>query len=320
MKIVVLDGYTLDPGDNPWTGLDELGEVVKYERTPREKLVERAASADILLTNKTPISAETLTALPFLKFISVLATGYNVVDTAAARERGIPVSNVPAYGTNTVAQYVMALLLELCHGVGAHAASVANGEWAKSADWSYWKSAQVELDGLTMGIVGYGRIGQRVAELARAFGMRVLYASRSSPEGPENVSVETLFRDSDVISLHCTLGPENAGFVNAALLRTMKPSAFLINTARGALVNEADLAMALREGWLAGAAVDVLSSEPPAAENPLTSAPRCLVTPHIAWASLAARRRIVKATEENVRAFVKGAPINVVNGVRGGEV
>jgi glycerate dehydrogenase len=317
MKIVVLDGYTVDPGDNPWPSLEELGSLTIYDRTSPSQLYERATSAQVLVTNKTVLDHASLEQLPNLQFIAVTATGYNVVDVKTARTKGIAVSNVPAYGTDTVAQYVMALLLELCHHVGEHAESVARGEWQKSPDWTYWKHPQVELNGLCLGIVGFGRIGRRVAELGRAFGMRVLYASRSSQIGvavdAQQVPLETLFREADVVSLHCSLDDKNAGFVNRSLLQRMKPSAFLINTARGPLINEADLASALRQGLLAGAALDVLSSEPPISDNPLLHVPRCLITPHMAWASHAARRRIVHTTVENIRAFASGSPINVVN-------
>jgi len=320
MKIVVLDGYTVNPGDNPWPGLNGLGDLTIYDRTPRVELLARASSADVLVTNKTVLDRSALEQLPDLKFIAVMATGYNVVDTEAGREMGIPVSNVPAYGTDTVAQYVMALMLELCHHVGEHAVSVERGEWQASPDWTYWKRPQIELRGLCLGIVGFGRIGRRVAELGTAFGMKIVYYSRSGSGGDfakaKQVPLETLFSKADIISLHCSLDETNAGFVNTALLQRMKPSAFLINTARGQLINEGDLALALRQGFLAGAALDVLAVEPPGPGNPLLDAPGCLITPHMAWASLAARRRIVQATIENIRAFVSGSPVNVVNPVR----
>jgi len=317
MKIVVLDGYTVNPGDNPWPGLNGLGDLTIYDRTPQAELLARASSADVLVINKTALSRSMLEQLPDLKFIAVMATGYNVVDVETARQRGTPVSNVPAYGTDTVAQHVMALMLELCHHVGEHAVSVAQGEWQASPDWTYWKRPQIELRGLCLGIVGFGRIGRRVAELGMAFGMKIVYYSRSASgvdfAGAKQVSLETMFREADIVSLHCSLDETNTGFVNTALLQRMKPSAFLINTARGQLISEGDLALALRQGLLAGAALDVLAVEPPVSDNPLLNAPGCLITPHMAWASLAARRRIVQATIENIQAFVSGSPINVVN-------
>ncbi len=319
VKIVVLDGHTTDPGDNPWPDVPKNVELIVYPTTSREELVHRAFAADILITNKTPIDRALLEQLPRLKYICVLATGYNVVDVEAARTRMIPVSNVPSYGTDTVAQYTIALILELCHHIGQHAESVRGGQWTASNDWSYWLTPQVELRGLTLGVVGFGRIGQRVAELAHAFGMRILYLERPTlrnvafPAQP--VSRDTLFSEADIVTLHCSLTPDNHQFVNAEVLRQMKPSAFLINTARGQLVHEADLAAALQAGVLAGAAFDVLSGEPPGPENPLLNLPQCLITPHMAWASLAARRRIVKTTVENIEAFLKGVPIHVVNPV-----
>ncbi len=315
MKIVVLDGYTLNPGDNPWTELEALGDVRIFERSPVEEIRDRASDATVLVTNKTPISAAVIEDLPELKMITVAATGYNIVDVVAARARGIVVANVPDYGTNAVAQYVMALLLELCHRVGDHAQEAREGAWTRSKDWSFWRTPQIELHGKTMGIVGFGRIGRRVAELAEAFGMRVIYNSRRAYEDVPQAycGLEELFAEADVVSLHCGLTTENAGMVDAALLARMKRTAFLVNTARGGLVNEADLAAALEAGTLAGAAVDVVSKEPPAAANPLLRATNCLVTPHIAWAALEARQRIMKTTVENVRAFAVGAPVNVVS-------
>lgn len=315
MKIVVLDGHALNPGDLSWAALEELGEVEVFARSTAEEIRVRAADADVLLTNKAPLPEKVIEGLPRLKLVGVLATGYNVVDVAAARRAGVTVSNVPDYGTNTVAQYVMALLLELCHQVGEHSRASRAGEWAGSADWTFWHTPQIELYGKTIGIVGFGRIGRRVAELAEAFGMRVIYNSRKAYEDvAQNYrGLEELFAEADVVSLHCGLTAENAGMVNAALLGRMKRSAFLINTARGGLVNEADLAAALEDGVLAGAAVDVLSSEPPAAENPLLRAKNCIVTPHMAWAALEARQRIMATTVENVKAFLAGTPVNVVS-------
>ncbi|HOF38943.1 MAG TPA: D-2-hydroxyacid dehydrogenase [Candidatus Hydrogenedentes bacterium] len=318
MRIVVLDGYTLNPGDNPWDDVAALGELTVYERTPAEQIIERAKDAEIILTNKTPLSAQTLEQLPKLRFVSVLATGYNVVDVAAARTRNIPVSNVPVYGTNAVAQFVFALTLELCHHVAEHSAGVKAGEWSRSPDFCYWNTPLIELAGKRMGIVGFGRIGRRVGELAHAFGMEVLasdvQASNDPPYAPFSwCSIEDLFARADFVTLHCPQTADNARFVNAALLQRMQRHAFFINTARGGLVNEADLADALHRGLIAGAAIDVVSSEPIAADNPLLTAPHCLITPHIAWAALAARQRLMRTTAENIAAFLAGAPVNVVN-------
>jgi glycerate dehydrogenase len=318
MKIVVLDGYTLNPGDNPWDELACCGELAVYDRTPPGQVVARAAGAEIVLTNKTGLNAGAIAALPQLRFIAVLATGYNVVDVAAARRRGIPVSNVPEYGTTAVAQHTLALLLELCHRVGDHARAVAAGEWIRSPDFCFWLAPPIELAGLTIGIVGFGRIGRRVAALAHAFGMRVIAASRSRAGAPaydgfDWRSIAELFAEADVISLHCPLTDDNACFVDAALLARMKPTALLLNTARGGLIDEAALAAALAAGRPAGAALDVLSSEPPRSDNPLLEAPNCLITPHLAWASLPARRTLMAATVRNVEAFVAGHPTHVVN-------
>ncbi|KAF0214766.1 MAG: glycerate, partial [Geobacteraceae bacterium] len=274
MKIVVLDGHTVNPGDNPWDGIAAFGELTVYARTPADKIVERAKDAEIVLPNKTPLSAETIAQLPLLRFIVELATGYDSVDVAAAGRRGIPVSNVPEYGTDSVAQHVFALLLELCNRVGEHAAAVKNGEWSASPDFSFWKAPLVELSGMKLGIIGLGRIGLKVAEIAHAFGMEVLAFNPHRSNIPTSVPVTWLeireiFSAAEVVSLHCPLVPENRGFVNRELLSSMKESAFLINTARGALVNEADLAWALDNGKIAGAAVDVVSREPIAADNPL---------------------------------------------------
>jgi glycerate dehydrogenase len=317
MKIVVLDGHTLNPGDNPWDDVAKLGELTVHERTGAGEIVSRARGARILLTNKTPLTAETLGQLPELGFISVLATGHNIVDAAAARKRGIPVSNVPVYGTDSVAQHTFALLLELCHNVGLHSRQVRGGAWTRSADFCFWRTPPVELSGLTMGIVGFGRIGRRVGELSHAFGMKVLAYDAVRGETPsypvKRAQLEELFREADVVSLHCPLTAENPGMVDAARLATMKRTAFLINTARGPLVNEKDLATALDAGTIAGAAVDVVSKEPIAADNPLLGAKNCIITPHIAWATLSARKRLMETTAQNVAAYLAGRPINVVN-------
>jgi len=320
MKIVVLDGHTLNPGDNPWDGVAAQGELTVHERTPRDEIVRRAADAEIVLTNKTPLSRETLLVLPKLKFISVLATGHNIVDGAAARERDIPVSNVPSYGTDSVAQHTIALLLELCHRVGEHDQSVHAGDWCRSTDFCYWKSPQRQLTGQTLGVIGFGRIGRRVTEIGRALGMDIVYWRKPGSTHPpadnaRGVDLDELCRVADVITLHCALTPQNTGFVNREFLARLKPSALLINTARGALVHETDLADALRAGTLGGAALDVLSQEPPPANHPLLAAPRCVITPHLAWTSLTARRNLMRTTEENIRAFLEHAPRNVVNGL-----
>ncbi len=316
MHIVVLDGHTLNPGDLSWDELRALAPCDLYPRTPPEQLQARAKYADVLITNKSPLRRENLVELPKLKYIGVTATGYNVVDVEAARERGIIVTNVPTYGTRSVAQMTFALLLELTQQVGHHSRRVADGAWVASADWSFRERPLIELEDLTIGIVGFGRIGRAVADLARAFGMAVQVATRSQPAdlpaGMRVVSFDELFRTSDVVTLHCPLTPETTQLVNAERLALMKPSAFLLNTSRGPLIDEAALADALNTGRLAGAALDVLSSEPPAEGNPLLRAKNCLITPHIAWATRAARSRLMRIAVGNVRAFLAGHPVNVV--------
>ncbi len=316
MKIVVLDGHTLNPGDLSWEPLRALGECEIHQRSAPGEVVLRATEASAIITNKVAITREQMALLPNLRYIGVTATGYNIVDVAAARERGIDVCNVPTYGTRSVAQMTFALLLELTQHVGDHAKSVRDGRWTRSPDFCYWDHPLIELDGLTMGIIGFGRIGRAVGELALAFGMRVLVATRRAldlPPGMVRADLDDLFRQSDVISLHCPLTPETRNVVNAARLQLMKPSALLINTSRGPLVEEAALADALNSGRLAGAALDVLAVEPPPATNPLLSAKNCLITPHIAWATHAARARLMDTSVANVRAFLAGKPENVVN-------
>jgi glycerate dehydrogenase len=317
MKIVVLDGYTLNPGDLDWSGLEKLGRCEIHDRTPDDQIVARAAGAEIVLTNKIALTRAMLESLPELRYIGVLATGYNIVDVAAAAERKIPVTNVPAYGTRSVAQMVFALILELTQRTGHHAQTVREGRWSRSPDFCYWDYPLIELDGLNLGIVGYGRIGRAVAELGRAFGMNVLAITRT-PSTPGQdltsfVDLETLLRESDVASLHCPLTSDTRNIVNAERLALMKPSAFLINTSRGPLIDEPALAQALNSGRIAGAGLDVLSEEPPPAHHPLFQAKNCFITPHIAWATRAARARLLNTAVANVEAFLKGAPQNVVN-------
>lgn len=318
MNIVVLDGYTLNPGDLTWAGLEALGECTVYERTSGDLVVERSRQAEVLFTNKVPLGRAELNQLPRLRYIGVLATGYNVVDVAAAREQNIVVTNIPTYGTRSVAQMTFALLLELAQHVGHHAQTVRDGRWTQSKDFCYWDYPLVELEGLTLGLVGFGRIGRAVAEVALAFGMKVLAHDAFAPAAPVSgvtmVDLETLFRQSDVVSLHCPLTAENKGLVNSARLNLMKSSAFLINTSRGPLVNEVDLAAALNAGRLAGVGLDVLAVEPPRPDNPLLTAKNCLITPHIAWATAAARRRLMDIAVGNLRAFLAGASVNRVNG------
>lgn len=315
--IVVLDSYTFNPGDNPWTELEALGDLQVFERSADDEIVARARDAAIVLTNKTPLSAATLAALPNLSGICVLATGVNVVDVAAASARGIPVCNIPAYSTASTAQHTIALLLELTNHVGQHDAAVHGGAWARSLDFSFTLSPLSELDGLALGIVGFGAIGRRVGEIARALGMDILAAGdgrrEEDPAWLERVPLDELFRRADVVTLHCPLSDATRGLVDARRLASMRSSALLLNAGRGPLVNEADLADALQRGVIAGAALDVLSEEPPRADNPLLTAPRCVLTPHNAWATLAARRRAMQTTVENVRGMLQGAPRNVVN-------
>ena len=316
MNIVVLDGFTLNPGDLSWDEFKSLGACVIYDRTLPDQVLARTGTAEIILTNKTVLTRDHIHQLPQLKYIGVLATGTNVVDLVAARERNIPVANVPAYGTKSVAQATFALLLELAHRTGHHAHTVRDGKWARCGEWCYWDFPLVELDGLTMGIVGFGRIGRTVAELAHAFGLNVVAHNPSAKSGPpfvRFVDLETLFHQSDVVSLHCPLTPDTKNLVNAERLALMKPTAFLLNTSRGLLVDEQALADALNADRIAGAGLDVLSVEPPPASNPLLRAMNCIITPHNAWATRAARARLMRIAVENVRAFLAGKPQNVVN-------
>lgn len=314
MKIVILDGLTTNPGDTSWAPLEALGTLVVHDRSTAQEVVPRAADADVLFTNKQRVTRAEIESLPRLRYIGVLATGFNVVDVDAARERGIPVCNVPEYSTPNVAQAVFALILELTNRTGHHARTVREGRWSACEDFCYWDGELVELAGLTLGIVGYGRIGQAVAAIGRAFGMRILHHRRSGGGGPEAADLDTLLRESDVVTLHCPLTPETKELIDSRRLSLMRPTAFLVNTARGALVNEADLAAALDAGRIAGAGLDVLSVEPPPPSNPLLTARNCIVTPHIAWATRNARIRLLDITAANLRAFAAGRPQNVVNG------
>ncbi len=317
MTIVILDGFTTNPGDLSWEPIEALGPSTVWDRTTASELIERIGAADVVLTNKTPLPAETLAALPQLRLISVLATGVNVVDVAAATALGITVCNVPAYSTPGVAQAVFALLLELTNRTGHHNSTVQAGRWSAGLDFCYWDGTLVELAGLTLGIVGYGAIGAAVAGVGRAFGMHILANRRNATgaiaEGGAFVDLDRLFRDSDVVSLHCPLTPDTTHLVNADRLARMKPSAYLINTARGPLVQEADLADALNTGRIAGAGLDVLSVEPPLPDNPLLTAQNCVITPHIAWATRAARQRLIAISAANIAAFLAGSPQNVVH-------
>ena len=317
MKIVYLDSHTLNPGDLDWAPIRSLGDVTFYDRTSPGELLERARDAEIVLVNKVKLNRETLDQLPQLRYIGVTATGFDIIDVAAARERSIVVTNVKGYSTDSVAQLTFALLLELTHHVGKHTDSVRAGEWVASPDFSYTKSPLVELTGKTLGLVGYGDIGRKVAQIGRAFGMHILVNRRSpQPETEEGVTVvdrETLFAESDIVSLHCPATPDTIGFVNRKLLAQMKSTAWLLNTSRGSLLNEADVADALNTGTIAGAGLDVLSVEPPTASNPLLTARNCVITPHIAWASFEARQRLMHSVADNVQSFLDGVPTNVVN-------
>ena len=314
MKIVILDGHALNPGDLSWDWLKQFGTYTFYERTAGATLtIERIGDADIIILNKTPITEEILAACPNIRLICIMATGYNVVDCAAAAKRGIPVCNVPGYGTNAVAQFTFALLLELCNHVGLHNESVHKGEWTACPDFCYWKTPQMELCGKTFGIIGYGTIGRAVGRIAEAMGMRVLAYSRTHHEGTEYVSLEELLAQSDIVSLHAPLFPETFRLINAETISQMKDGAILLNTARGPLIDEAAVAEALRTGKLRGAAVDVVDSEPIPDGSPLLSAPNCIITPHMAWAPLEARQRIMDITAASIRAFLNGRKENVVN-------
>lgn len=318
VKIVVLDGATLNPGDTPWTPIQLHGELTVYPSTPPESIVDRCAGAEIVVTNKVPLDAQTLAQLADLKLIAVTATGYNVVDISAAEKLGITVCNVPVYSTQAVAQHVFAMVLEFTHRVSQHNDAIAEGQWQRRSQFSFWLSPITELSGKTMGIVGFGRIGQATAKLAQAFGMNIAVSSRTRKNVPgfESAqwgSINDVFATSDYVTLHCPLTAENNAFVDRSLIEKMKPNALLINTARGGLINESDLADALNAHQIGGACLDVLSTEPPASSNPLLSADRCLLTPHIAWTAIEARQRLMKITADNIEAYLAGHPKNVIN-------
>ncbi len=316
-KIVILDGHTLNPGDLSWSGFEALGSVAVYDRTEKGDILRRIGDAEIVFTNKTPLTQETISACPNLRYIGVLATGYNVVDADAARARGVPVSNVPAYSTGAVAQLATALLLEICHHVGRHSDAVYAGRWSESPDFCFWETPLIELAGKTLGIVGFGRIGRATAQIARALGMNVLAHSRTeTDEGrslAEYVPLESLYARSDVISLHCPLTDETRGMINRDSIARMKDGVILINTGRGPLIVEQDLADALNGGKVYAAGLDVVSEEPIRADDPLLHAKNCLITPHIAWAPKETRRRLMAIAVDNLRSFLNGTPANIVN-------
>lgn len=317
MKIVVLDGYTENPGDLSWAGLEALGELEVYDRTPPGLVRERIGEAEVVYTNKVPLPREVIEDCPALRFIGVLATGYNVVDVGAARERGIPVCNVPTYGTAAVGQYAIAMLLEICHHAAHHSEAVHAGRWQEGPDWCFWDYPLIELDGKTMGIIGFGRIGRATGKIARAMGMRVLaYDGRPCEEGRaigEYVPLDALLAESDVIALHCPLFPETRGIINRESIAKMKDGVILLNNSRGPLIVEEDLAAALDSGKVYAAGLDVVSDEPIRADNPLLAAKNCLITPHISWAPRESRQRLMDVAVENLRAFLAGSPVNVVN-------
>lgn len=318
MKIVVLDGYTLNPGDISWGGFEALGEVTVYDRTKAEDVVERIGDAEVVYTNKTPITRETLDTCKNVKFIGVLATGYNIVDIEAAKEKGIPVANIPTYGTAAVSQFAIALLLELCHHVGEHSDAVKAGEWSSNPDWCFWKHPLVELAGKTMGIIGFGRIGQDTGKIAQAMGMNVLaYDAFKRPELESDTchyaDLDTVLAQSDVIALHCPLFPETEGIINKDTIAKMKDGVMIINDARGPLIVEEDLRDALNSGKVAGAALDVVSTEPIRMDNPLLDAKNVILTPHIAWAPKESRQRLMNIAVDNLKHFVDGEPQNIVN-------
>lgn len=318
MKIVVLDGYTENPGDLSWCGFERIGELTVYDRTPVGQVAERVGDAEIVYTNKTPLSKADLDRCPNIKYIGVLATGYDVVDTKAAMDKGIPVTNIPTYGTDAVSQFAIALLLELCHHIGAHSDSVKNGDWTNSKDWCYWNYPLIELAGKTMGIIGMGRIGQGTAKIAQALGMRVVaFDSFKNPALESDTcryaDLDELFAESDVITLHCPLLPDTKGIICKENIAKMKDHVMIINNSRGPLIVEEDLCNALNSGKVSGAGLDVVSSEPIKSDNPLLKAKNCIITPHISWASKESRQRLMDIAVDNLKKYLEGTPVNVVN-------
>ncbi|QDW72571.1 D-2-hydroxyacid dehydrogenase [Lachnospiraceae bacterium KGMB03038] len=317
MKIVVLDGYTLNPGDISWDGLEALGELKVYNRTAPEEVIDRIGDAQIVYTNKTPITKETLNVCSQIKFIGVLATGYNIVDVAAAKEKGIPVTNIPTYGTDAVGQFAIALLLEICHHIGYHSQAVHEGKWSSNPDWCFWDYPLIELAGKTMGIIGFGRIGQSTGKIAKALGMNVIandaFESETGKEIAAYVDKDTLFAQSDVIALHCPLFPETEGIINRENIEKMKDGVIILNNSRGPLIVEQDLADALNSGKVYAAGLDVVSTEPIKEDNVLLKAKNCFITPHISWAPKESRQRLMDIAVDNLKAFTEGNPKNVVN-------
>ena len=316
MNIVILDGYTSNPGDLSWDGIAKHGSLTVYDHTPSALTIQRACDAEIVISNKTVLGAAEIDQLPKLRYIGLLSTGYNIVDLDAAKRCGVAVTNIPAYSTPSVAQLVFALLLEICNNAGAHSVSVRAGEWESSRDFCYWKFPLMELSGKTIGIVGMGSIGRATAKIAKAFGLNVIACGRRGAKGETDgvilTSLENVLSSSDIVSLHCPLFPETVGLINRETIAMMKHGAILINTSRGGVLNETDVAEALADGRLGGAGVDVLSTEPPKPDNPLLSAPNCVITPHIAWATREARTRLIHILEENLSAFLAGTPQNIV--------
>ena len=318
MKIVILDGYTENPGDLSWEGFEKLGDLTVYDRTPADKIAERIEGAEAVIINKTPLSAETIAGCPTLKYIGVLATGYNVVDVQAAKDRGIPVCNIPTYGTAAVGQFAIALLLEICHHIGEHSQSVHNGDWESCVDWCYWNYPLIELDGKTIGIIGFGRIGQTTARIAQALGMKVLaydqYENKSlESDTMKYTTLDDLLAKSDVISLHCPLFESTQGIINKDSIAKMKDGVIILNNSRGPLIVEQDLADALNSGKVAAAGLDVVSTEPIHGDNPLLKAKNCIITPHISWAPKESRQRLMDIAVDNLEKFLAGNPQNVVN-------
>ena len=319
MKIVVLDGYTENPGDLSWSGFQALGDLTVYDRSPQELVASRIGDAQLIITNKTQISEEIMEQCPSIKYIGMLATGYNVIDITAAKRKGIIVTNIPTYGTDAVSQFAIALLLELCHHVGAHSDSVRRGDWSKCKDFCYWNYPLIELSGKTIGIIGFGKIGRSTARIAEAFGMKILAFEPTKiveeylSDSIHQVSLEELLQCSDVISLHCPLFPETMGIINKKTIQQMKDGVMIINTSRGPLIIEKDLREALITGKVAGAAIYVVSTEPITQDNPLIDAPNIIITPHIAWAPREARQRLMDIAVDNLRAYIQGSPMNIVS-------